>query len=117
MLDVVAFGAERDQADKALATLRVIELPPLMAGDAILMTNSPTDLAALVRGRIRTAAQLVPVAYTQGGPKIRAPRARGKELYGQPRRAEGSGDFFEDAVHRIRNGHLFRRPFPLPHRY
>jgi len=34
VLDVVACGAERDQADEALATLRVIELPPLMAGDA-----------------------------------------------------------------------------------
>ena len=89
VLDVVAFGTERDQTDEALATQRVIELPPLMARNAILMTNSPTDLAAMVRGRIRTAAQLVPMAYTQGGAKVRAPRARGKEFHGQPRRAEG----------------------------
>lgn len=112
MLDVVTFGAERDQADEALAALRVIELPPLMTGDAILMTNSPTDLAAMVRGRIRTAAQLVPMAYTQGGAKVRAPRTRGKELHGQPRRAEGSRELFEDAVYSIRNAHLFGPSLP-----
>lgn len=56
VLHIMAFGAERDQAHKALTALHVIELPPLVAGNAILMTDAIADFASVVRRRVRSAA-------------------------------------------------------------
>ena len=109
MFHVVARGAERDEADEALAALDVVELPSLVARDPVLTTDAAAHLTPVTGSFVRTSPKFVPLADAQRRAKVGSPRRGGKEFHCQARRDERAGDLFENAIDRFGKGRLISR--------